>query len=55
MDYVSRFEKESLDIPHLDVATGVEVFKMKLKKYSSFYKDLVMTPCMKLMKLEIGH
>ncbi|KAL4553980.1 hypothetical protein LXL04_039903 [Taraxacum kok-saghyz] len=46
--YVSRFGKETLEIPNLDMATAVEAFKMGLKKDSPFYKDLVMTPCKKL-------
>ena len=46
--YVSRFGKETLEIPNLDMATAVEAFKMGLKKDSLFYEDLVMTPCKKL-------
>lgn len=42
------FRKEALDIPHLDVATVVEAFKIGLKKDSLFYEDIVMTPCNKL-------
>ena len=46
--YVSRFEKETLDIPNLDMATAIEAFKMGLRKDSLFYEDLVMTPCKRL-------
>lgn len=48
IDYVNGFRKEVLDIPHLDIATTVEDFKMILKIDSPFYEDLVMTPCKKL-------
>ncbi|KAF5785840.1 putative retrotransposon gag domain-containing protein [Helianthus annuus] len=44
-DYITKFSKESLDIPNLDMATAVEAFKMGLLKDSLFYDDLVMTPC----------
>ncbi|KAJ0782054.1 hypothetical protein HanLR1_Chr01g0003741 [Helianthus annuus] len=47
-DYITKFSKESLDIPNLDVATAVEAFKMGLLKDSLFYDDLVMTPCRNL-------
>ncbi|KAI3695247.1 hypothetical protein L1987_78239 [Smallanthus sonchifolius] len=47
-DYVSKFGRESLDIPNLDVATAVQAFKMGLKKDSQFYEDLVMNPCRNL-------
>lgn len=40
-DYVSRFGKEALNIPYLDVVTVVQDFKMGLNKYSIFYEDLV--------------
>ena len=39
---MSRFEKETLDIPNLDMATVVETFNMGFKKYSLFYEDLGM-------------
>ncbi|XP_076910639.1 uncharacterized protein LOC143568356 [Bidens hawaiensis] len=44
-DYVSKFSKEALVIPNLDVATAVQAFKMGLKKDNSFYEDLVMNSC----------
>ncbi|KAF5789717.1 putative retrotransposon gag domain-containing protein [Helianthus annuus] len=47
-DYITKFSKESLDIPNLDMATAVEAFKMGLLKDSLFYDDLVMTPCRNL-------
>ena len=47
-DYLTKFGKESLNIPHLDVPTAVEAFKMGLLKGSPFYEDLVMTPCRNL-------
>ncbi|KAJ0734063.1 putative retrotransposon gag domain, aspartic peptidase domain superfamily [Helianthus annuus] len=47
-DYITKFSKESLDIPNLDMATAVEAFKMGLLKDSLFYNDLVMTPCRNL-------
>lgn len=47
-DYVSKFGKEALVIPHLDVSIFMEAFKMGLKKDSPIYKDLCMTPCMKM-------
>ncbi|KAJ0942255.1 putative retrotransposon gag domain-containing protein [Helianthus annuus] len=47
-DYITKFSKESLDIPNLDVAIAVEAFKMGLLKDSLFYDDLVMTPCRNL-------
>ena len=47
-DYVNKFSRESLDIPHLDVATAVQAFKMGLQKDSQFYQDLVMNPCRNL-------
>ncbi|KAJ0898693.1 putative retrotransposon gag domain-containing protein [Helianthus annuus] len=47
-DYVNKFSRESLDIPHLDVATSVQAFKMGLQRDSQFYQDLVMNPCRNL-------
>ncbi|KAJ0681775.1 putative retrotransposon gag domain-containing protein [Helianthus annuus] len=47
-DYITKFSKESLDIPNLYMATAVEAFKMGLLKDSLFYDDLVMTPCRNL-------
>ncbi|KAJ0735658.1 putative retrotransposon gag domain-containing protein [Helianthus annuus] len=47
-DYITKFSKESLDIPNLDIATAVEAFKMGLLRDSLFYDDLVMTPCRNL-------
>ncbi|KAM0025726.1 putative retrotransposon gag domain, aspartic peptidase domain superfamily [Helianthus debilis subsp. tardiflorus] len=47
-DYITKFSKESLDIPNLDMATTVEAFKMGLLRDSLFYDDLVMTPCRNL-------
>ncbi|KAJ0847565.1 putative retrotransposon gag domain-containing protein [Helianthus annuus] len=47
-DYITKFSKESLDIPNLDMATAVEAFKMGLLKDSLFYDDLVMAPCRNL-------
>ncbi|KAJ0916633.1 putative retrotransposon gag domain-containing protein [Helianthus annuus] len=47
-DYITKFSKESLDIPNLDMATAVEAFKMGLLKDSLFYDNLVMTPCRNL-------
>ncbi|XP_076949747.1 uncharacterized protein LOC143622509 [Bidens hawaiensis] len=47
-DYVSKYSKEALEIPNLDVAMAVQAFKMGLKKDSSFYEDLVMNPCKNL-------
>ncbi|KAJ0480897.1 putative retrotransposon gag domain-containing protein [Helianthus annuus] len=47
-DYITKFSKESLDIPNMDMATAVEAFKMGLLKDSLFYDDLVMTPCRNL-------
>ncbi|KAI3821416.1 hypothetical protein L1987_08984 [Smallanthus sonchifolius] len=44
-DYISRFGRESLDIPNIDVATAVQAFKMGLKRESPFYEDLEMNPC----------
>ena len=43
--FVSRFDKELLNIPNIDMAIVVEVFKMIQNKYSLFYEDFVMTPC----------
>ncbi|KAF5785843.1 putative retrotransposon gag domain-containing protein [Helianthus annuus] len=47
-DYITKFSKESLDIPNLDIAPAVEAFKMGLLRDSLFYDDLVMTPCRNL-------
>ncbi|XP_076940655.1 uncharacterized protein LOC143609919 [Bidens hawaiensis] len=41
-DFVSKFSKETLAIPNLDVSTIVQAFKMGLKKDTPFYDDLVM-------------
>lgn len=43
--------KRTLDIPHLDVTTTVEDFKIRQKKDSPFYEDLVNTLCKKLDKV----
>ncbi|KAK1432045.1 hypothetical protein QVD17_08934 [Tagetes erecta] len=47
-DYITRFGKESLEIPNLDMAAAVEAFKMGLQKNSLFYEDIVMNPCRNL-------
>ncbi|XP_076912165.1 uncharacterized protein LOC143570390 [Bidens hawaiensis] len=47
-NYITRFSREALDIPNLDVAAAVEALKMGLKKDSQFYDDLVMMPCRNL-------
>ncbi|KAJ0604283.1 putative retrotransposon gag domain-containing protein [Helianthus annuus] len=47
-DYITKFNRESLEIPNLDIATAVEAFKMGLLEDSQFYDDLVMTPCRNL-------
>ncbi|KAJ0494133.1 putative retrotransposon gag domain-containing protein [Helianthus annuus] len=47
-DYITKFSRESLEIPNLDITTVVEAFKMGLLKDSQFYDDLVMTPCRNL-------
>ncbi|XP_021992015.1 uncharacterized protein LOC110888818 [Helianthus annuus] len=47
-DYVTKFGRESLEIPNLDIATAVEAFKMGSQKDSPFYDDLVKTPCRNL-------
>ncbi|XP_076882880.1 uncharacterized protein LOC143531475 [Bidens hawaiensis] len=47
-DYITRFSREALDIPNLNMAATVEALKMGLKKDSPFYDDLVMTPCRNL-------
>ncbi|XP_035845286.1 uncharacterized protein LOC118491541 [Helianthus annuus] len=39
-DYITKFSRESLEIPNLDIATAVEAFKMGLLKDSQFYDDL---------------
>ncbi|XP_076950378.1 uncharacterized protein LOC143623328 [Bidens hawaiensis] len=44
-NYITRFSREALDIPNLDMAAAVEALKMGLKKDSPFYVNLVMTPC----------
>ncbi|XP_076954024.1 uncharacterized protein LOC143628275 [Bidens hawaiensis] len=43
--FLTRFGREALEIPNLDVPIAIEAFKMGLRKDSSFYQDLVMTPC----------
>ncbi|KAJ0539152.1 putative retrotransposon gag domain-containing protein [Helianthus annuus] len=47
-DYVTKFGRESLEIPNLDITTAVEAFRMRLQKDSPFYDGLFMTPCRKL-------
>jgi hypothetical protein len=47
-DLITRFSREALDIPNLDMPTAVEAFRMSLNKDSPFYEDLVMTPCRNL-------
>jgi Retrotransposon gag protein len=47
-DFITKFTKESLEIPNLDMATAVEAFKSGLTKDSQFYDDLVMNPCRNL-------
>ncbi|KAK1413102.1 hypothetical protein QVD17_34866 [Tagetes erecta] len=47
-DYITRFGKESLEIPNLDMVAAVEAFKMGLQKNSLFYEDIVMNPCRNL-------
>lgn len=42
--YVSRFQKEAQDIPHLEFATSVEAFKIGLNKDSSFYEEWIFLP-----------
>ncbi|XP_023769035.1 uncharacterized protein LOC111917605 [Lactuca sativa] len=44
-DFVNRFGREALSIPKINMETIVETFKMGLRKDSTFYEDLVMTPC----------
>ncbi|KAK1441334.1 hypothetical protein QVD17_07181 [Tagetes erecta] len=39
-DYITRFGKESLEIPNLDMDAAVEAFKMGLQKNSLFYEDI---------------
>lgn len=46
--YVGRFEKEALDIPHLDVETTIKVFNIVMKKDSPSHEDFFMTSCNKL-------
>ncbi|KAJ0867449.1 putative retrotransposon gag domain-containing protein [Helianthus annuus] len=47
-DYITKFSRESLEIPNLDITTAVEAFKMGLLKDSQFYDDLLMTLCRNL-------
>lgn len=47
-DYVSRFGREALNIPNIDVTTAVQAFKMGLRRDSPFYEDIVMNPCRNL-------
>ena len=47
-EFITRFGKEALDIPNLDVTTAVQAFKMGLQKDSPFYQELVMNPCRNL-------
>ncbi|XP_076960954.1 uncharacterized protein LOC143637445 [Bidens hawaiensis] len=47
-DFITRYSKESLEIPNLNPASAVEALKLGLEKGSSFYDDLVMTPCRSL-------
>lgn len=44
--------KRTLDIPHLDVTTTVEDFKIRQKKDSPFYEDLVMSLCKELNEVK---
>ena len=47
-EYITRFGKEALDIPNLDITTAIQAFKMGLQRDSTFYQELVMNPCRKL-------
>ena len=47
-EFITRFGKEALDIPNLDVTIAVQAFKMGLQKDSPFYQELVMNPCKNL-------
>jgi hypothetical protein len=47
-DFITRFSREALDVPNLDMATAVEAFRMSLNRDSQFYEDLVMNPCRNL-------
>ena len=47
-DFITRFSKEALEIPNLNPASAVEALKLGLDKDSSFYDDIVMTPCRSL-------
>ncbi|XP_076960082.1 uncharacterized protein LOC143636350 [Bidens hawaiensis] len=44
-DFVTRFGREALEIPNLDMTTAFEAFKMGIQRSSPFYDDLVITPC----------
>nr|XP_043625460.1 uncharacterized protein LOC122596880 [Erigeron canadensis] len=47
-DFMTRFTKESLNIPKLDMLTAIQVLQRGLHKGSKFQEDLIMTPCKNL-------
>uniref|UniRef100_UPI001CB9BDBB uncharacterized protein LOC122584645 n=1 Tax=Erigeron canadensis TaxID=72917 RepID=UPI001CB9BDBB len=47
-DFMTRFTKESLNIPKLDMLTTIQALQRGLHKGSKFQEDLIMTPCRNL-------
>nr|XP_043639297.1 uncharacterized protein LOC122610367 [Erigeron canadensis] len=45
---MTRFTKESLNIPKLDMLTAIQALQRGLHKGSKFQEDLIMTPCRNL-------
>nr|XP_043615893.1 uncharacterized protein LOC122587792 [Erigeron canadensis] len=43
-DFMTRFTKESLNIPKLDMLTAIQALQRGLHQGSKFQKDLIMTP-----------
>nr|XP_043630041.1 uncharacterized protein LOC122601339 [Erigeron canadensis] len=53
-DFMTRFTKESLNIPKLDMLTAIQALQKGLHKGSKFQEDLIMTPCRNLDEAKAG-
>nr|XP_043612739.1 uncharacterized protein LOC122584746 [Erigeron canadensis] len=47
-DFMTKFTKESLNIPNLDMLTAVQALQRGLHQGFKFQEDLIMTPCRNL-------
>nr|XP_043619741.1 uncharacterized protein LOC122591543 [Erigeron canadensis] len=52
-DFMTRFTKESLNIPKLDMLTAIQALQRGFHKGSKFQEDLIMTPCRNLDEAKV--